>query len=67
MKLRLLERQWTFQYEAGRSAFQGLLGQIQQEIFSIYNGFLGMEPPNAISGFLERSGSSTKKCLPCAA
>lgn len=35
MKLRLLERQRTFQYEAGWSAFQGLLDQIQQEIFSI--------------------------------
>lgn len=35
MKLKLLQRQRTFRYDAGKAAFQGLLDTIQQQIFSI--------------------------------
>lgn len=35
MKLKLLERRQRFQYEAGKTAFQGLLDGLQQQIFSI--------------------------------
>lgn len=35
MKLKLLERQRCFRYEAGKQTFDGLLDQIQQQIFSI--------------------------------
>ncbi len=35
VKLRLLERQRTFRYEAGKQAFEGLLGNLQEQIFNI--------------------------------
>lgn len=35
MKLKLLERQRCFRYEAGKQAFDGLLDHIQQQIFSM--------------------------------
>jgi len=35
IKLKLLERQSTFRYEAGKQAFEGLMEQLQEQIFNI--------------------------------